>query len=93
MLDIAELDQVIEYNEAQMLHSVFDLGETHVREVMVPRTEMVWIERDKTLRQAISLALRSGYSRIPVIGEDGDDVVGVVYVKDLIKRIFEHRDS
>lgn len=93
LLDIAELDQVIEDDEAQMLHSVFDLGETHVREVMVPRTEMVWIERDKTLRQAISLALRSGFSRIPVIGEDGDDVVGVVYVKDLIKRIFEHRES
>jgi CBS domain containing-hemolysin-like protein len=93
LLDIAEADQVIEDDEAQMLHSVFDLGETHVREVMVPRTEMVWIERDKTLRQAISLALRSGFSRIPVIGEDGDDVVGVVYVKDLIKRIFEHRES
>jgi len=93
LLDIAEADQVIEDDEAQMLHSVFDLGETHVREVMVPRTEMVWIERDKTLRQAISLALRSGFSRIPVIGEDGDDVVGVVYVKDLIKRIFEHRDA
>lgn len=93
LLDIAEADQVIEDDEAQMLHSVFDLGETHVREVMVPRTEMVWIERDKTLRQAISLALRSGYSRIPVIGEDGDDVVGVVYVKDLIKRMFEHRES
>jgi len=54
---------------------------------------MVWIEKDKTLRQAVSLALRSGYSRIPVIGEDGDDVVGVVYLKDLIKRTFEHRDA
>ncbi len=93
LLDIAEADQVIEDDEAQMLHSVFDLGETHVREVMVPRTEMVWIEKDKTLRQAVSLALRSGYSRIPVIGEDGDDVVGVVYLKDLIKRTFEHRDA
>lgn len=93
LLDIAEADQVIEDIEAQMLHSVFDLGETHVREVMVPRTEMVWIEKDKTLRQAVSLALRSGFSRIPVIGEDGDDVVGVIYLKDLIKRIFEHRDA
>lgn len=93
LLDIAEADQVIEDDEAQMLHSVFDLGETHVREVMVPRTEMVWIERDRTLRQAVSLALRSGFSRIPVIGEDSDDVVGVIYVKDLIKRIFEYRES
>lgn len=93
LLDIAEADQVIEDDEAQMLHSVFDLGETHVREVMVPRTEMVWIEKDRTLRQAVSLALRSGFSRIPVIGEDSDDVVGIIYLKDLIKRTFEHRDS
>ena len=93
LLDRAEADQVIEDDEAQMLHSVFDLGETHVREVMVPRTEVVWIESDKTLRQAISLALRSGFSRIPVIGEDSDDVKGIVYLKDLIKRVFEHRES
>jgi Mg2+/Co2+ transporter CorC len=51
---------------------------------MVPRTEMVWIERNKSLRQAMALASRSGMSRIPVIGEDVDDVVGVVYLKDLV---------
>ena len=60
---------------------------------MVPRTEMVWIERHKTLRQALSLGLRSGYSRIPVIGEDADDVLGIVYLKDITKRVYEHRDS
>ena len=65
---------------------VFDLGDTIVREVMVPRTEMVWIEETKTLRQALHLATRSGLSRIPVIGEDVDDVLGVVYLKDLIAR-------
>jgi CBS domain containing-hemolysin-like protein len=65
---------------------VFDLGDTRVREVMVPRTEMVWIEREKTVRQALALALRSGYSRIPVIGENVDDLVGVVYLKDLVRR-------
>jgi CBS domain containing-hemolysin-like protein len=60
---------------------------------MVPRTEMVWIEKGKTLRQAISLALRSGYSRIPVIGQDSDDIIGVVYLKDISRRIFENSDS
>ena len=60
-----------------MIHSVFELGDTIAREVMVPRTDMVFIERDKTLRQALSLALRSGFSRIPVIGENLDDVVGI----------------
>jgi CBS domain containing-hemolysin-like protein len=93
LLDLAEADQVIDDDDAAMLHSVFELGDTRVREVMVPRTEMVWIERHKTLRQAMSLALRSGYSRIPVIGEGPDDVVGVFYLKDVVRRIFEHRDA
>ncbi len=86
-------DEVIEASEKEMIHSVFELGATVAREVMVPRTEMVWIERTKTLRQALSLSLRSGYSRIPVIGEDIDDVVGVIYIKDVAKRIFEHSDA
>jgi CBS domain containing-hemolysin-like protein len=93
LVDQAEADRVIEDDEAAMLHSVFELGDTIVREVMVPRTEMVWIERHKTLRQAMSLALRSGYSRIPVIGESPDDVVGVFYLKDVVNRVFEHRES
>jgi CBS domain containing-hemolysin-like protein len=65
---------------------VFELGDTIAREVMVPRTDVVWIERHKTVRQALALALRSGFSRIPVIGENVDDVVGVVYLKDLVRR-------
>jgi CBS domain containing-hemolysin-like protein len=93
LLDQAGADLVIEDEERQMLHSVFELGDTLVREVMVPRTEMVWIERTKTLRQALSLGLRSGFSRIPVIGENLDDVVGVVYLKDVARRSYEHRDS
>ena len=50
---------------------------------MVPRTDMVFIERNKTLRQALSLGLRSGFSRIPVIGDNEDDVVGIIYLKDV----------
>ena len=69
------------------------LGDTMVRELMVPRTEMVWIERDKSLRQALSLALRSGYSRIPVVGENIDQIIGIAYVKDLAKRALDHHDS
>jgi CBS domain containing-hemolysin-like protein len=67
LVDFAEASDVIESGERKMIHSVFDLGDTIVREVMVPRTDMVYIEEYKTLRQAISLALRSGFSRIPVI--------------------------
>jgi len=53
---------------------------------MVPRTDMVFIERDKTVRQALNLALRSGFSRVPVVGEGADDVLGVAYLKDLVLR-------
>ena len=87
MVDLAEADDLIEDDERQMIHSVFELGDTFAKEVMVPRTEMVFIERTKTLRQAMSLGLRSGFSRIPVIGENADDIVGIVYLKDVVRRI------
>lgn len=86
LVDIAGSRGVVEETEREMLQSVFDLGDTIVREVMVPRTDVVWIEVDKSLRQAMQLANRSGFSRIPVVGEDLDDVLGVVYVKDLLDR-------
>ncbi|NES29106.1 DUF21 domain-containing protein [Micromonospora terminaliae] len=87
LVDLAEQRGVVEHGERQMIHSVFALGDTIAREVMVPRTEMVWIEESKTLAQALALFLRSGFSRIPVIGENVDDVLGVLYLKDLIRRI------
>jgi len=59
----------------------------------VPRTEMVWIEGSKNLRQGLSLALRSGFTRIPVIGENLDTILGIAYVKDLAKRTHEYRES
>ena len=93
MVDLAGADDLIEDAERKMIHSVFDLGDTFAREVMVPRTEMVFIERHKSLRQAISLSLRSGFSRIPVIGENADDIVGVIYLKDMVRRTFEHHEA
>jgi CBS domain containing-hemolysin-like protein len=86
LVDLAEQRGAVEHGERQMIHSVFQLGDTVAREVMVPRTEMVWIEAHKSLRQALALALRSGFSRIPVIGATVDDVLGVVYLKDLARR-------
>src|SRR3954471_16158979 len=86
LVDMAEERGVVESGERNMIHSVFELGDTIAREVMVPRTDVVWIERTKTIRQAMALMMRSGFSRIPVIGENVDDVVGVVYLKDLIRR-------
>jgi CBS domain containing-hemolysin-like protein len=93
LVDLAEASSVIESGERRMIHSVFELGDTLVREVMVPRTDVVFIERGKTLRQAMSLALRSGYSRIPVIGENLDDIIGFAYLKDLTKRVFDRHEA
>ena len=93
LVDLAEASSVIESGERQMIHSVFELGDTIAREVMVPRTDVVFIEKSKTLRQAMSLALRSGYSRIPVVGENLDDVVGFAYLKDVTKRVFDRHEA
>ncbi|NLT29293.1 MAG: HlyC/CorC family transporter [Propionibacterium sp.] len=91
MVDMAGASELIEDRERQMIHSVFELDNTIVKEVMVPRTEVVFIEAHKTLRQATSLALRSGFSRIPVVGEGGlDEVVGICFLKDLMKRMYDN---
>ncbi|MCA1218266.1 hemolysin family protein, partial [Streptomyces sp. 8L] len=93
LVDLAEQESLIEDEERRMVHSVFELGDTLVREVMVPRTDLVAIERYKTIRQATTLALRSGFSRIPVTGENEDDIVGVVYLKDLVRKVHVNRDA
>jgi len=91
---MAEASNQIEADERKMIYSVFDLGDTLVREVMVPRTHVVYLEETKTLRQALSLALRSGFSRIPVTGPRGlDDIIGIVYLKDIAKRVYDNADS
>ncbi len=93
LVDQASESGLVEESEREMIHSVFDLGETLVRELMVPRTDMVYIEGNKTLRQGLSLALRSGFTRIPVIDENLDNVVGIAYVKDLARRVHEKREA
>lgn len=86
-VDLAGARGVVEEDERQMIHSVFELGDTPTRDVMVPRTDLIWIEGEKAVHDALNLALRSGYSRIPVLGEDVDDIVGVAYLKDLVASV------
>ncbi len=93
LVDRAGASAVIEDRERAMIHSVFELGDTLAREVMVPRTDMVCIEHSKTLRQCQSLALRSGFSRIPVIGDSQDDVLGIVYLKDVARRTHDYHEA
>lgn len=74
---------IIEDTEAELIQSVFDLSATRVRAVMVPRTDMVTAERGATMSDVMQLFLRSGYSRVPVVGDSVDDVTGMVYLKDV----------
>lgn len=83
----------IEDDEREMLHSVFELSHTLVREIMVPRTDMLTISFEKPVSEAIRLFVQSGFSRIPVIGENVDDCRGVVYLKDTLRYTWHNPDN
>ncbi|WP_457962485.1 hemolysin family protein [Arthrobacter sp. D1-29] len=89
LVDRASESDMIEDTEAEMIQSVFDFGDTLVRAVMVPRTDILSIDAGSSLRRAMSLFLRSGYSRIPVIGESTDQILGIVYLKDVAAALHE----
>jgi putative hemolysin len=91
MADVAHAEDVIETEERAFIHSIIDFGDTVVREVMVPRPDMVTAEADASVSEALRQALAAGYSRIPVYRENVDDVVGVAYAKDLMRREHEGR--
>jgi CBS domain containing-hemolysin-like protein len=78
-----------EHADRELISSIFDFGDTVVREVMVPRPDMVCVPAQITLDQTLEVALRAGYSRIPIFEGDTDNIVGVMYVKDVLKRIRE----
>ena len=87
MIDEIGEAETIEDEDREMMRSVVELGQTLVREVMVPRTDMVTIDAHKPASAAMRLFIRSGYSRVPVIGEDADDVRGILYLKDVLRRL------
>ena len=93
LVDIAEETDVIEPDEREMIHSVFELGDTIAREVMVPRTDLVSVDSGTTLHRAMSLFLRSGFSRVPVVGDGVDDVLGIAHVKDVARRLHVHPEA
>ena len=83
--DLAVEDAVIEAEERRLIESVIELGDTVVREVMVPRTDMVTVTADFRVADAMEVVILNGYSRIPACGEGIDDVVGIVHAKDLMR--------
>jgi CBS domain containing-hemolysin-like protein len=89
MVDEAEREEVIEEEEREMIHSIFEFGDTIVREVMVPRPDMVVVPSSYSLQKVLDVILRTGYSRIPVFGRDIDDVVGLAYAKDVLRSLHD----
>ena len=89
MVDAAEEDEEIEEEERELIHSIFEFGDTVVREVMVPRPDMVTIPADASRDDALETIVEAGYSRIPLYEGDNDNIVGLLYAKDLLKRIHE----
>ena len=89
MVDEATELDVLEEGDRELIHSIFAFNDTVVREVMVPRTDMVTIDTTAHLSHAMALFLRAGYSRIPVVARDADDVTGILYLRDLARLGFE----
>lgn len=87
MLEMAESEEVIEAAERDMIHSIFEFTDTIVREVMVPRPDMICVDGKATLEEVLDLTLKKGYSRIPVIAGTVDQVTGIAYQKDVIKKL------
>ncbi|MCF2706279.1 HlyC/CorC family transporter [Arcanobacterium haemolyticum] len=93
MVERVSESEALDDDDRELLHSLFDLGNTLTREVMVPRTDMISIRFDQTLDQAVSLFTRSGFSRVPVTGDSVDDLRGVIYLKDVIRRTHHRNDA
>ncbi|MGB7051032.1 MAG: hemolysin family protein [Acidimicrobiales bacterium] len=85
LADVAHEEDVIEGNERALIHSIIGFGDTVVREVMVPRPDMVTVAADETVGTTLKRSLEVGYSRLPVTGQQVDDVLGVAIMKDMIK--------
>ncbi len=93
LADAAFEDDVLEESERDLIESVIEFGETVVREVMIPRTDMTTIEADLSVEGALQVTSRAGFSRIPVTGKNIDDIVGLAYVKDLIRAELDDLES
>jgi CBS domain containing-hemolysin-like protein len=89
MVDEATELDVLEEDDRELIHSIFEWGDTVVREVMVPRTDMVTIDDDTSIADAMAEFLRTGHSRVPVVGKDADEVVGILYLRDVARLHFE----
>ncbi|HEY0754878.1 MAG TPA: hemolysin family protein [Ktedonobacteraceae bacterium] len=89
LVTVGEEEGVLEEAETEMIHSIFEFADTPVRDVMIPRIDIVALEKGATVEQAVDLALEGGLSRIPVYEETIDNIIGVLYTKDMLKQLRE----
>lgn len=87
MISIGEEEGAIEKEEKEMLHNVFEFGDKKVSEAMVPRTEIVAISKDAVVADVLNLVSTKGYSRYPVIKKTVDNIIGVLYIKDILLKM------
>src|SRR5204863_1124014 len=93
LVNVGEEEGALEEEETDMIHSIFEFADTTVREVMIPRIDMITLESDATVDEAVDLALQGGFSRIPVYEETIDNVIGVLFTKDMLKQLREDHNS
>lgn len=93
MADAAVDEDVIERREHEMIHSIIEFGDTVVREVMVPRRDMITVQAGVTVADAAKVAIDAGFSRLPVTGESKDDIAGVIYAKDILRALRDGGDD
>ncbi len=93
LVSVGEKEGILEEEETEMIRSIFEFADTTVREVMIPRIDMVTLESDATVDEAIDLAMQGGFSRIPVYEESIDNIIGVLYTKDMLRQLREEHDT
>src|SRR6266849_5087337 len=93
LVNVGEEEGVLEEGETDMIHSIFEFADTTVREVMIPRIDMVTLESDATVDEAVDLALQGGFSRIPVYEETIDNIIGILYTKDMLRQLREDHNT
>ncbi|MEO8095778.1 MAG: hemolysin family protein [Pseudolysinimonas sp.] len=89
MVDEAAEADVLEQDDRELIHSIFEWGDTVVREVMIPRTDMITIDDDQHIGDAMNQFLQTGVSRMPVVGKDADEVLGILYLRDVARLHYE----
>jgi CBS domain containing-hemolysin-like protein len=93
MAEAGSEEGAIEEEEKELIHSIFEFGDTIVREVMTPLPDVVAVEASETLDEALDLVLKHGYSRVPVYKETPDNIVGIVYAKDVLRQIHSGKNG